>query len=461
LVACVPSANLVSDVICDGTHWIVTDPVPVNLASPGPIGDSTANTIRGTIVTATDKFVGSGEGLTGTAEGLIAGFALEANQADMVPWGGVSDKPTTMGGYGITDGLSSHQFQNQTPTYFGSAAGTAPNFTATLTPAPSSLSAGLRVNGYFPVSTPGSAAPTLNLNGLGAKAVMQWAIPGGALLPASLLLYANYDLVYDGIRWILLNPTQQPVVSGGRFKNLQITYGQATGNCTITADEVTVSDAAGNQTRLTSVNVSASLATMGAIGGTDGGSIPAGNFAYLYVCYNPTTGGVGALISGAQPVPDHLLSGFTQWCRVGANKAKTTTAWLPGQQNNCDFSVQVGTYQTALPLIASGAIGAPGTPTWVAQAVRGNGNHIPPTASHVHASLLANSAANLVAIVAPSASYGASSQATNPPPVVLWSSTNFVPGAIQFSMQLESNNIYMATTAAGFYLSTVGWRDNL
>jgi hypothetical protein len=240
-----------------------------------------------------------------------------------------------------------------------------------------------------------------------------------------------------------------------------VVYGQGSSTVAITADALAVTDASGNTTRLSGLNLTASLtATVGALGGLDAGTVTAGNFYHIYVVYNPTTGVVSTQLSLSAAGPS-LVSGYTQWARVGANKAKTTTTWLPGIQSNCDFAVTVGTAQTALPLIASGAIGAPGTPTWVAQAVRGNGAHVPPTASHIHASLLANSAANLVAIVAPNASYGASSQATNPPPVQLWSSTAYVPGAVQFTMALESNNIYMATTSAGFYLSCVGWRDNL
>lgn len=48
------------------------------------------------------SFSGAGTGLTGTAVSLTAG------NANAVPWSGVSGKPTTLAGFGITDGLGAN-----------------------------------------------------------------------------------------------------------------------------------------------------------------------------------------------------------------------------------------------------------------------------------------------------------------------------------------------------------------
>jgi hypothetical protein len=56
-------------------------------ASPGPIGNTTADTVRGTTVTATSSFSGPGTNLTGTGSSFTAGAA------NSVAWGNVSSKP--------------------------------------------------------------------------------------------------------------------------------------------------------------------------------------------------------------------------------------------------------------------------------------------------------------------------------------------------------------------------------
>lgn len=76
---------------------------PVSTAQATALGlkaDLTGATFSGAVAAA--SFSGAGTGLTGTAAGLTAG------NASAVTWAGVSGKPTTLTGYGITDGLTAN-----------------------------------------------------------------------------------------------------------------------------------------------------------------------------------------------------------------------------------------------------------------------------------------------------------------------------------------------------------------
>lgn len=84
LVAASFVAGLVTDIICDGTHWIMLTPSLANLVG------ATA-TFSGAVTAL--QFNGSGAGLTGTASSLTAGAA------NAVAWGNVSGHPTDLGSF--------------------------------------------------------------------------------------------------------------------------------------------------------------------------------------------------------------------------------------------------------------------------------------------------------------------------------------------------------------------------
>lgn len=110
--------------------------------------------------------------------------------------------PTTLAGYGVTDGVTQAAIQNQT--YLAvTTAGTAPTYTGSVTPAPATLAAGLRVRAKFHAST--TAASTLNLNALGAKPIKQMN-GAGVLVDAGPSANQLADLEYDGANWIVLDP---------------------------------------------------------------------------------------------------------------------------------------------------------------------------------------------------------------------------------------------------------------
>ncbi len=105
--------------------------------------------------------------------------------------------------YATQAGLQTQAYNSAT------TAGTAPTYTASITPTPT-LAAGLRVRAKFHAAT--SAASTLNLNALGAKAIKQYDSTG-SLVDASIFVSQLADLEYDGTNWVILDPV--PYSSGG------------------------------------------------------------------------------------------------------------------------------------------------------------------------------------------------------------------------------------------------------
>ena len=265
--------------------------------------------------------------------------------------------------------------------------------------------------------------------------------------------------------------------AGARFKNLQVSYGQNTGIVTLTCDECVVSDLVGGERRLTSIaypalangTLSATLATVGAIGGTDGSTQTVGSFYTVFVGFNGTA--VGLLIS-AEPTgsttpingPVAPISGYTQYACASINKIKAAGVWLPGIQNGSEFTHTVGTYLTGLPTFLSGtaAIGSTTVPTYVAQTVRGNGSFVPSHASGITIGIpfLFGSGATLA--IAPNNSYGAISSTTNPAPLMFFQGADsWITFNTFYRFNLESNSLWACSTAGQYYSVVIGWTVNI
>ena len=80
--------------------------------------------------------------------------------------------------------------------------GTAPTFVGVMTPVPTALASGLRGRVKFHAAT--SAAATLDLNTLGAKAIKQYD-SAGAKVAATIYAGMLTDLEYDGTDWVVLD----------------------------------------------------------------------------------------------------------------------------------------------------------------------------------------------------------------------------------------------------------------
>ena len=115
--------------------------------------------------------------------------------------------------YATQAGLQAQAYNSAT------TSGTAPTYTATITPAPT-LAAGLRVRAKFHAAT--SAASTLNLNALGAKSIKQYDATG-AKVNATISANMLTDLEYDGTDWVVLNPINS--AKAENFKNSKTANG--------------------------------------------------------------------------------------------------------------------------------------------------------------------------------------------------------------------------------------------
>lgn len=110
--------------------------------------------------------------------------------------------------------LSGSELSVTIPVRQGLAGGTVDAITASVTPAPASLTNNLTVW----IETAGantSTTPTFNLNGLGAKTIVKWggtALVAGDIKAASDRMILVYDDSLD--KWVLLNPASPPAVPG-------------------------------------------------------------------------------------------------------------------------------------------------------------------------------------------------------------------------------------------------------
>ena len=113
---------------------------------------------------------------------------------------------------------------------FAIAGGTANALTATLSPVPASLAAGLII--LLKVVASNTGPTTLNLNALGAKAIINnssgAALAGGELVPDRVV-----ELIYDGAAWRLLSVSHEDFASAGSFGVAGSLGGVGTTNWTV------------------------------------------------------------------------------------------------------------------------------------------------------------------------------------------------------------------------------------
>lgn len=153
---------------------------------------------------------------------------------------------------------ASASVQIQSATRF-TAGGTSDAITGTLSPAITAYAAGLRITSTVAANT--IAAPTLNLNSLGAKTIKKRDINGSlvSLDAGDYNASGPADFEYDGTYFVLLNPPaivtstiRQTVLSGPVDSSGFSAFGGATGSTTVTATgTLKVTAAAGGDTNYT------------------------------------------------------------------------------------------------------------------------------------------------------------------------------------------------------------------
>lgn len=278
--------------------------------------------------------------------------------------------------------------------------------------------------------------------------------------PVVLRPYQSIELEYDltSTVWRPMTPIATLPVAGG-FKNLKIIV-TSDSNVTVTADALTLEDTGGEVYRATTVNVSASNLTLGAVNGLDVAPLAISSWYAVWVIYNPTTNTLGALISLSATAPT-MPSGYTFKARVSWVRTDATAS------PNCKFhrTLQYGrracyvvsaTVTTVLPVMLSGVSGTIGVGTLTAVPVA---NFVPTTATAIeiiHGNGY-NGAGTANTVVAPNNLYGTDLSANLPPFTTDSTARNTKSGW----MVLESTNIYYASGAGGGMVGCKGWEDNI
>jgi hypothetical protein len=132
-----------------------------------------------------------------------------------------------------------------------------------------------------------------------------------------------------------------PPVGSARGVRMSVTAAAAT--ATLTATELVVENAGGLGFRLSTVNQSINLATVGA-GGMDTGTAPVNGYVAVYVIYNPSTGAASLLGKDATSTAQtdvysgaNLPAGYTASALVAVWPTNASRQLSPGYQFDREF----------------------------------------------------------------------------------------------------------------------------
>lgn len=314
-----------------------------------------------------------------------------------------------------------------------------------------------------------TGAMTLDYNGLGAKKVYKnngQTLAGNNDFISGALYRVVFEQALDGGTggFIITNQSVFSNTTAGSVPGKTQTViinGTSDTNITITAAAIALWDGSASFFTALGVNVTINAATNGANGLDTGGLGPASWYA-IYVIYNPGTNTVAGLLSLNFTTPAALPSGYTMYARVGAiiTDGSAHLNRISQKGNRAQYVVSLAT-TLILPVMASGVAGTyslAGTPTWVAVAA---GQFVPPTASAIFI-VITQTYNNLGAAdvqVAPNNTIYTGPRTTKPPPYS--SITGTAAPVVTLGLELETSNLYWASSGAGGAIQCLGWEDNL
>lgn len=238
---------------------------------------------------------------------------------------------------------------------------------------------------------------------------------------------------------------------GGAFKKLSVAWSSTTA-VALTADEVIVEDTNLNTRRISSVSLTLGTGTSGA-NGLDTGALAASTWYYLWAIFNPSTNTQAILMSLSSTAPT-MPSGYTYKALLSAIFLDGSNNIMGFKQLGREYQWVVGSNLSTARAIATGASGNPSTPTFTATSIS---NFIPTPVASVGKFYLNDASGSNSSVLAPNASYGGLSSATNTPPLM----TN--AGAISSSsgeFVLETTNVYYAS-GGGTTAYCLGFRLNI
>lgn len=188
------------------------------------------------------------------------------------------------------------QIQTQAGTAFA-AAGTAPAYTLTPSPAIAAYAANQRFRVAFAANgTLGSN--TLAINGLAAIGLRQYD-GAGNLVPATIVAGMLTDVEYNGTYMVVLDPLTPSQGVVGQSRNAGMAVTAASASALWSATELVMETALGGGVyKVANPSATINLATTGA-NGMDTGTAPVSGWVGIYGIYNPTTNTFALLATNA------------------------------------------------------------------------------------------------------------------------------------------------------------------
>jgi len=298
-----------------------------------------------------------------------------------------------------------------------------------------------------------TSATTMNVSSTGASAVKKPS-PAGltALIGGEIVAGQPFTVTWDGSEYVLGAAAGTPITGG--YQNL-VVHTTSVSQVAITANALTVTDANGYGYRLVVTSaVTCNIATSGA-NGLDTGSEAASTWYSVWDIYNPASLTDACLLSISSTSPT-LPSGYTAKMRVGwVRNDAGSNFWQTIQYGDLTQLV-IGTNPTGLPAIITGSSGSVSAPTWTSTAVT---SFVPTTAAAIVIVMTSYTDGSGV-MAAPNNTYGAYTSTTNPPPAMI-DTTGGGNSNVISRLQLESSNIFYASSGANNGIFLFGWVDNL
>ncbi len=362
--------------------------------------------------------------------------------------GGEQVAPATKGLHAV----NAAQLQSQDLTAF-SVAGASPALTLTPVPAIPAYAANQRFRVRF-ASNSLFVANTLNVSGLGPKALKQYT-SAGAKVDAVFAVGQLTDVEYDGTDFILLNQLPAVVQPSnlvgiqGMAKKLTLSASGTSALVAVGADELVVESSANAFQVLRSVAVSLSTAVVG-VNGLDSGAIANSTWYSVWVIWNGSTIAGVLSLSATDPV---MPAGYTHkarvsWIRTDASAANKYPLSFKQSGRTVKYVVAPGSNVTTLPILISGTQGAL-TPTFVAASIV---NFVPVTATKVSVQL--TSPSGLWAIASPNGSV------PNTVAALQISNAAGTQTTLSADFFIETQQVFYAASGT-CALYAAGWEDGL
>lgn len=296
-----------------------------------------------------------------------------------------------------------------------------------------------------------------------------------AVLPLTQVVL-RYDLTTA--RWKLWTEIPAQPVAGGR-KNLRVynaanalgdaAPGTPNNQMNVKAEGLTVEDINGTTKRLRTVSCTTLDITNSGANGLDTGAVSAPNWYSVWVIFNPSTNTTACMFSASSTLGTITLpSGYTFGVRVGWNyyvtfNAVTGLRRLIQYDNFAQYVLTSGSNTNILPVVASGTAGtfSNTAPTW--SSAVSLATIVPSTATAISLVVTFNYKAAGAAdvYVAPNNSYGGYLNATGLVPSIVNLTQSGTQGQATGWIQLETQNLFWVSDAAGGAMLGFGWRDNL